>query len=132
MADVKSRLAVARQALKTFDELDLAAQDPIIRDAAIQRFEYSFEATWKAAQAVLRAQFGVAAASPKSVIRASLANGLMDEAQARRALAMVDHHNLTAHTYNVTLAEEIYAALPRYRTLLHRWLDRMAAALAPD
>ena len=52
---------------------------PIIRDASIQRFEYTFEAIWKAAQAVLRDRFGVELASPKPIIRASLENGLLDE-----------------------------------------------------
>ena len=129
MADVKQRLQRARAAWNTFAELDLASGDPIIRDAAIQRFEYTFEATWKAAQAVLRERFGVAPASPKPVIRASLENGLLDEGEARQALAMVDHRNLTAHTYNEALANEIFAALPAYRRLLAEWLHRLAQAM---
>ena len=128
MADVNRRLDIARQALRTLEELDLGSDDPVIRDAAIQRFEYTFEAVWKAAQAVLRERFGVALASPKPVIRACHENGLLDEAETRLALAMVDHRNLTSHTYNRALAEEIYAALPDYRRLLHTWMARLEAA----
>ncbi|GAB6066985.1 HI0074 family nucleotidyltransferase substrate-binding subunit [Methylothermus subterraneus] len=123
MADLKRRLETAHRALETFEELALVA-DPIVRDAAIQRFEYTFEAVWKAAQAVLRERYGVALASPKPVIRACLENGLLNEEEAHLALAMVDHRNLTAHTYNVALAEEIFAALPAYRKLL-RALSRL-------
>lgn len=54
-----------------------------MRDASIQRFEYTFEATWKAAQAVLLDRFGVELALPKPVVRASLENGLLTEEEAR-------------------------------------------------
>jgi nucleotidyltransferase substrate binding protein (TIGR01987 family) len=126
MANVGQRIETAAHALATLDELAREPAGKIVRDATIQRFEYSFEATWKAAQAVLREVFGVELASPKSVVRASFENGLLDEEEARTALAMVDHRNLTAHTYNEALAEEIFAAIPAYRGLLRHWIERMA------
>lgn len=119
------RLAVARSALQSLQALAAEPPTPIVRDASIQRFEYTFEAVWKAAQAVLLGRFGVALASPKPIIRASMENGLLSESQARLALAMADHRNLTAHTYNEALAEEIFAALPAYRQLLQDWLDQL-------
>jgi hypothetical protein len=39
---------------------------------------------------------------------------------------MVDHRNLTSHTYNESLADEIFAALPGYRQLMWNWLERMS------
>jgi len=128
MGAVNRRLQTARKALQTLEELDLTPGDPIVRDAAIQRFEYTFEAVWKAAQAVLRERFGVVLASPKPVIRACRENGLLTDSETRLALAMVDHRNLTAHTYNEALAEEIFAALPAYRDLLHTWLNRLESS----
>ncbi len=128
MAAVNRRLQTARKALQTLEELDLTQRDPIVRDAAIQRFEYTFEAVWKAAQAVLRERFGVVLASPKPAIRACRENALLTDSETRLALAMVDHCNLTAHTYNEALAEEIFAALPAYRDLLHTWLNRLESS----
>ncbi len=128
MGAVNRRLQTARKALQTLEELDLTPGDAIVRDAAIQRFEYTFEAVWKAAQAVLRERFGVVLASPKPVIRACRENALLTDSETRLALAMVDHRNLTAHTYNEALAEEIFAALPAYRDLLHTWLNRLEAS----
>ncbi len=128
MGAVNRRLQTARKALQTLEELDLTPGDAIVRDAAIQRFEYTFEAVWKAAQAVLRERFGVVLASPKPVIRACRENALLTDSETRLALAMVDHCNLTAHTYNEALAEEIFAALPAYRDLLHTWLNRLEAS----
>ncbi|WP_207855636.1 nucleotidyltransferase substrate binding protein [Sulfurisoma sediminicola] len=64
--------------------------------------------------------------SPKPAIRACFENGLLTEAETRFALAMVDHRNLTSHTYNEALADEIFADLPGYRQLMHAWLDALA------
>ncbi|TSE25086.1 nucleotidyltransferase substrate binding protein [Tepidimonas sediminis] len=122
------RLEVADRALATLEELAAEPFSPLLRDASIQRFEYTFEAVWKAAQAVLQQHFGVELASPKPVVRACFENGLLTEEEARQALAMVDHRNLTAHTYDEALAEAIFSALPGYRVLLRRWLQRLAQA----
>jgi nucleotidyltransferase substrate binding protein (TIGR01987 family) len=119
------RIATALQALATLDELADLPADKIVRNAAIQRFEYTFEAAWKAAQAVLLDRFGVELASPKPVVRASLENGLLTVEEARIALAMVDHRNLTAHTYNEELANEIFTQIPFYSRLLRAWLERL-------
>jgi nucleotidyltransferase substrate binding protein (TIGR01987 family) len=129
MERLKLRLQVADRALATLEALAATPYDELVRDASIQRFEYSFEATWKAAQAVLLESFGTALGSPKPVIRACFENDLLDDAQTRLGLAMVDHRNLTAHTYNEGLANEIFAALPAYRTLLRAWIQRLTQAL---
>lgn len=125
MARLTRRLAMARQALTSLDELAREPAGKIVRDASIQRFEYTFEAVWKAAQAVLLERFGVELAAPKPVVRGCFENGLLDDDEARLALAMVDHRNLTSHTYNEALADEIFAAIPGYRVLLRAWLERM-------
>ncbi len=83
----------------------------IERDAAIQRFEYSFEAIWKTVKRYLDVVEGVEVASPKSVIRASMDNGLLNDRQVRAALLMADDRNLTSHTYNEALADEIFSRI---------------------
>jgi nucleotidyltransferase substrate binding protein (TIGR01987 family) len=128
VARVEQRIETARRALATLDELAVEPPGKIVRDAAIQRFEYSFEATWKAAQAVLRERLGVELASPKPVVRACFENNVLSENEARLALVMVDHRNLTAHTYNESLADEIFAAIPGYRQLLRAWIEGIEKA----
>ena len=51
------------------------------------------------------------------------------QCQARQLLAMVDDRNLTVHTYNEQLGEEINSRLPGHALLLQHWLDQMAARL---
>ena len=126
MERLRERLAIARRALKTLEELSLEKTvSDVVRDAAIQRFEYTFEAIWKAAQLYLREVEGMQLGSPKSVIRTSLQTGLLSEDQARLALSMADDRNLTGHTYNETLAKGIFSRLSRYVQLIDNWLAGM-------
>ncbi|MFN3629131.1 MAG: nucleotidyltransferase substrate binding protein [Casimicrobiaceae bacterium] len=128
MADLRARLAVAQRAWASLEALASEPFSTVVRDATIKRFEYAVETAWKAAQAVLDRRFGVMLASPKPIVRACLANGLLSEADARAALVMLDQRNLTAHTYNETLASEIFAAIDGHRALLRRWLDALDQA----
>ena len=42
---------------------------------------------------------------------------------------MVDDRNLTVHTYNEQLAEEISSRLSNHALLLQHWLDQMGARI---
>jgi len=122
---LRERLAIARQALQTLIEILHEPKTSVVRDAAIQRFEYTFEAVWKAAQLYLRKVESLEVGSPKAAVRASRQVGLFADDQARRALAMADDRNLTVHTYNQALAERIYTALSEYAPLLEVWVSAM-------
>ncbi len=126
MERVKERLAVARKALQTLRELtDKPKLTEVERDAAIQRFEYTFEAVWKAAQLYLNEVEGLIANSPKGTVRFSWQAGLFDEKTAQAALRMVEARNLTVHTYNEKLAKSVYRDITKYVEVLQKWLDEM-------
>jgi nucleotidyltransferase substrate binding protein (TIGR01987 family) len=123
---VKERLQVARKALKTLRELTNKPKlTKVERDAAIQRFEYTFEATWQAAKEFLNEFEGLAANSPKSAVRASWQVGLFSEKTAQTALRMVEARNLTVHTYNEKLAQSVYRQIKGYVDVLEVWLGNM-------
>lgn len=128
MERLKERLAIAAQALATLEEALAMPKSKIVRDAVIQRFEYTFEALWKAAQLYLREQESIEAGSPKSVIRAARQVGLLEDEQTRVALQMAEDRNLSVHTYNELLAERIFARVASYPPLMHAWLDAMKQA----
>ncbi|MDP3723438.1 MAG: HI0074 family nucleotidyltransferase substrate-binding subunit [Candidatus Omnitrophota bacterium] len=128
MERLRQRLEVGSSALASLKEL--LKQPPaslVERDAAIQRFEYTVEAIWKAAQRYLDIREGLSAGSPKAAVRMCREVGLLDDEQATQALEMMDDRNLTVHTYNERIAQQIYANLPRYASLLEQWRDRMKA-----
>ena len=126
MGRLRQRIETAEHALQTLVELS-SLQDVtnIVRDAAIQRFEYTFEAMWKATQLYLRDEEGLEIGSPKGAIRAALQVGLLNDTQTRLALNMADDRNLTVHTYNQTVAEAIFAHIPEYAHLMEEWLIEM-------
>ncbi len=130
MERLKARLATAQRALGTFEELTgLASPTRVERDAAIQRFEYTFEACWKAAQRYLLVVEGLSVGAPKGCVRACREVGLLADAQAVLGLEMVDDRNLTVHTYNEAVAEQIFRNLDRYAKLLAHWLSVMEARI---
>ena len=118
MERLKERLAVARKAIGTLETILKEPKTPIVRDASIQRFEYSFEALWKAAQLYLRNMESLELGSPKAVIRASMQVGLLDVEQARIALQIADDRNRTVHTYNEELADAIYDRIRNYAPVM--------------
>jgi nucleotidyltransferase substrate binding protein (TIGR01987 family) len=120
------RIATARRALASLKNLTLEPPvEDALRDAAIKRFEYTLEATWKAAMILLREQEGLELASPKGVVRASLQVGLLDDEAARLALLMVDDRNLATHTYNEALAMSLFGRLASHADTLERWVSAM-------
>lgn len=129
MERLTRRLELASRALASLEQLScLNAPTSIERDAAIQRFEYTVEAGWKAARAVLAEHYGIELASPKPVVRACAQNGLLSETDARSAMEMIDDRNLTSHTYNEELAVAIFARLAGHANLLRRWLAALGAS----
>lgn len=125
------RLAVARRALDTLQAVLREPPSALVRDAALQRFEYTFEATWKAAQRFAYVIDGLELSSPKPLIRSAARSSLLTEAQIRAALAMCDDRNGCAHTYNESLADAIFARLPGHAALLAEWLRAMQERIAP-
>lgn len=80
-------------------------------DAMIQRFEFSYELTWKALKAALEV-YGLVTASPRDAWKKAYAAGWIES--DRIWLDMLDDRNLTSHTYNESLAEDIAARIPSY------------------
>jgi len=126
MERLKERLQIADQALSRLEEaLMIEKPTSMERDATIQRFEFSFEALWKVAKEYLFRQEGLDLASPKGVIRSSRELGILDDRTASFALTMADDRNLTVHTYNETLAFEIFSRIISYAPLMRNWLNEL-------
>ena len=131
MERIKERIAVARQAWKTLNSLLKRRRSKIVRDAGIQRFEYTLEAVWKAGQEYLSEMERIQAASPTSVIRASNSTGILNRTQTRTCLKMALDRNLSVHTYNEDLANQMFARLPRYATVMDQWLRALQLRIEP-
>jgi len=118
------RFEDALKALEMLEEITQKEFSVIIRDAAIQRFEYTFEAFWKFIQGYLKEKEGILSNSPKACFREIFALGFCVEEEAAGLLEMTDKRNDTSHTYKEEVAQGIYAKIPGYCSLMKRILDR--------
>lgn len=119
MERLNQRIKSAEKALASFHELIIIdSPTEIERDASIQRFEFSFEACWKAAKQYLYDIEGIDVASPKGVIRSLREVDLLSDQETILGLNMVNDRNLTVHTYNEELAKKIHSSIGRYYELL--------------
>ncbi len=114
-----------RDALKALNTLKDILREPfsvIVRDAAIQRFEYTFEAFWKFIREYLKEKEGIIANSPKSCFKEVFSIGLASEDETVALQEMTDKRNDTSHTYKENVAQGIYEKLQEYCALMEKIL----------
>jgi nucleotidyltransferase substrate binding protein (TIGR01987 family) len=104
------------RALGRLEEALAKPEDPIVRDACIQRFEFTFEMAWKTLQRYAVTE-GVECVSPRDCFRVEFRLGLIDRDE--RWMGMVEDRNRTSRTYDEDSAEAIYKALGGYADLLN-------------
>ncbi len=97
----------------------------IFRDSLIQRFEYTFDATWKYLADYLQLEGRIVEIkTPKTVFRESLKAKILSESETVLAIEMVNHRNETTHGYDEPAIEEISKNIPAYTDLLASILNR--------
>lgn len=113
-----ARLADAASQVKT----------DIVRDAVIQRFEFTFEVVWKALRLYLEHQ-GYECGGPRSTLKKAFVEALVPtEEEADIWLEMLDDRNLTSHAYDEALADRIYERIIHdYAALLSAMAARIQA-----
>jgi len=120
---LKFKIIRAQKAFQTFEEILKESYSVVIRDASIQRFEYTFEIVWKSLREFLKEKAGVIANSPKLTFREALAIGILSEEETGKCLEMTDDRNDIAHTYNKEVAERIFSRLKEYSSLMKKILN---------
>ena len=96
------------KAFKTLKEILKEDYSVIVRDATIQRFEYTFEVFWKLVKVYLKEKEGITCNSPKSCFRELFSVNITDRETTETLLEMTDMRNLTSHAYIEKIAEDIY------------------------
>jgi nucleotidyltransferase substrate binding protein (TIGR01987 family) len=114
----------AQRALGTLREILKEPFSVIVRDAAIQRFEYTFEAFWKFIKEYLKEKEGIIANSPKAVFREIFSLGFCTEEETVSLQEMTDKRNDTSHTYKEEVAQSIYDMLNEYSLLMDKILAK--------
>lgn len=111
--------------LKILGQLEKAAlkpKDEYLRDSVIQRFEFTHELAWKMLKLRLE-QEDIFVRTPRETLQEALQAGLIEDGNAWSDLQRM--RNLTSHTYNETLADEVYdfvvtQGVELFRQLAHK------------
>ena len=113
------------QALRRLQEVLREPESSLVRDAAIKRFEFTFELAWKAVQRLLREQ-GILCHSPKGCLSEAFTCGFVRDNPLW--VRMIEDRNLTVHTYNERTAIAIYRNLKEYEPLFEELLQGLGRA----
>ena len=114
------RQSAVLNAAARLDEIAALPETDIVRDAAIQRFEFTFVLVWKALQLYLERE-GFESGSPRAVLKRAFIVGMIsDQDEADIWLQMLDDRNLTSHAYDEALAVRIYTRI------VHDYAPRLA------
>lgn len=116
----------AYKRLKESTELD--ESNDIIVDAVIQRFEFTFEMSWKLMKIYLEYEGIQDAQSPRSTIKAAFKHGLIENGD--EWIGMMLDRNRTSHVYDEKTALEIYNNVKKdYVFLLEKFVKKIQELL---
>lgn len=109
----QERQAEVARATARLQEAAATPESDLVRDAVIQRFEFSFELVWKTLKLHLERQ-GHECGGPRATLKKAFAEGLIPTAdEADVWLRMIEDRNLTSHAYDEALAGSIYGRVVR-------------------
>ena len=127
--DFTSLEGALRSLRRALDRSAGAPQDEELRDACIQRFDYTFELAWKMLKRVMERE----ALSPaeidgysfKQLFRVAGEKGFLVDVPAW--FDFREKRNLTAHTYDQRRAAEVYAVIAGFEREVTELLARLQA-----
>ena len=99
------------------------SESPIVRDACLQRFEFSYELLWKTLKIFLEEIHGVRAVSPRQVFKEAFALSLIEKEQM--FIEMIESRNTLSHTYNEGQAMKIYKKCSDYLSVMKSVLAQL-------
>ncbi len=98
-----------KKALKKLDEIcKEPVETEIIRDATIQRFEFTFESVWKCLKRIGYSE-GLECFSPKSCFEIAYKMGFVEDEDV--FIEIINCRNQTTHIYDEIMALDIYTKI---------------------
>lgn len=116
----------AQRAISTLKKILTEPFSPIVRDATIQRFEYTFESVWKFLRSYLKENEGIICNSPKGCFREAFSLEFLTEEKTVKFLEMTDDRNMTSHTYKEEISKMLYGRMKVYTELMIGLMDKLS------
>lgn len=125
--EYKLSLVPAKKAISSLNKALEQPKNEFTRDAAIQRFEYSFELCWKLLKRYFNLSTGLEEFQIKNIFREAAKQGLINNLD--NWFSYHTARNLTAHTYNEQTAEETFQAAKKFAIDANLLLQNLEKAL---
>lgn len=122
LSKIQSQLQDLETAQQRLQDALEKEKDDIVRDAVIQRFEFTFELTWKSLSTFLK-EDGIEFKGIKSLLRDAARIGLLDEPEVW--FTYLEARNLTTHTYDLEIAEKVYIKAKQFNSDLKILLPKL-------
>jgi nucleotidyltransferase substrate binding protein (TIGR01987 family) len=100
-------------------------KDEFVRDSVIQRFEFTFELSWRTMQRFIELDRPLPDTSTKTILRESLAQGLISDID--QWFEFQKYRNMTSHIYSQEVAEMIYDKIVQFPRLCRKLIDVLKA-----
>jgi len=107
LKDIDMHLETLEQALALLEEVLSEPFSALVRDAAIHRFEYTFELSWKLLRRIAQVE-GQKAESPWQAIRAAAEAGLLQNVDLW--FEMVECRNSVTMTFMPDISDQVFKA----------------------
>lgn len=117
------------RAADTFKQGLATAKSQLERDSVIQRFEFTYELVWKTLKRILAFK-GLDITNPRDVFREAAKQKLITDPTIW--FEFINKRNLTVHTYNPDVAEDIYESLPLFGKELDKFLQVLKTLETPQ
>ncbi len=111
---LKNKFVDLEKGIAALDEVLRGEKTELNRDAALKRFEFTFELLWKSIKLYLKEFEKVDCFSPGSCFREMRANLDIDASAIEQCLNMGEDRNLSVRTYSEEMADALYDKLPDY------------------
>jgi len=121
-----SKLSKALDGLEQAERLPMTT-DHLARDTTIHRFKFGVDLSLRLLKTILES-LGTHVHSPKPVLQEAFANHLIDDKQVW--LDMLKDRNLTSHTYDQQIADEIFSNIRTYIPLLRKTFNKLTKEFA--
>ena len=129
-------MAYLKDKIKDLEKAILAWQrvlnDPftdVVRDASIQRYEFTFELFWKVLKLYLKEEEGIECFSPKSCIREIRPFFKLSDAEIELCLKMSNDRNISVHTYSEKMANALFSKLENYLKITEKILKQIKVTI---
>ena len=130
LRSLKKAVEALKIAFEIYDHNPLAETMPekvVLRDGVIQRFEFTFELSWKMLKRYLE-EFGlekVDSLNNRDLFRVGFEQGLLDDPEAW--FHYLKMRNQSSHIYDAGKAAAVFAAARDFRQVAQELLNRLAA-----